>query len=155
MRGEKMDSISEHLLAKEKISEVINNLFIFTDNKDWQNVEKCFAEKVHFDMTSTGEESTLTLSSRQITDMWDEGLRNLDAVHHQAGNLKIDLTKDKAVAFCYGIATHFKKTTSGQNTRTFVGSYNFHLIKSNDTWKIDSFKFNLKFIDGNMNLEND
>ncbi len=150
-----MPDLSDYLLEKDKIAEVINNLFIFTDNRDWKNVEKCFAEKVHFDMTSMGAENTAIQTPRQITDMWDDGLKNLEAVHHQTGNLKIDVSDEKAVAFCYGTASHFKKTTSGKNTRTFVGSYNFHLTKDNDDWRIDSFKFNLKYVDGNLNLETD
>jgi 3-phenylpropionate/cinnamic acid dioxygenase small subunit len=150
-----MDSITKHLSAKDKITEVINNLFIFTDNCDWENVEKCFAEKVHFDMTSMGASNAVVISPREITDLWDDGLKNLDAVHHQTGNLKIDVTGDKAVGFCYGIASHFRKTSSGNNTRTFIGSYNFHFIENNDNWKIDSFKFNLKYVDGNLNLEDD
>jgi hypothetical protein len=144
---------TDFLLQKEKITEVINNLFLFTDNCDWDNVEKCFAEKVHFDMTSMGAESASLLTPKQITDMWNEGLKNLDAVHHQTGNLKIDVSEEKAVAFCYGIASHFKKTTSGKNIRTFVGSYNFHFMKATGDWKIDSFKFNLKYVDGNLKLE--
>ena len=41
---------------------------------------------------------------------------------------------------------------TGQNSRMFVGSYNFHLIKAGTDWKIDIFKYNLKFIDGNLEL---
>ena len=150
-----MENIPKILFAKDKIAEVINNLFIFTDNRDWANIEKCFAEKVHFDMTSTGSERAVVLSPRQITDIWDDGLKSIDAVHHQTGNLKIDVSDERAVAFCYGIASHFKTTTSGENTRTFVGSYNFHLTKYKDEWRIDSFRFNLKYVDGNLKLETD
>ena len=106
-------------------------------------------------MTSMGADSAVILSPKEITDMWDDGLKILDAVHHQTGNLIIDINEDRSVAFCYGIASHFKKTSSGNNTRTFIGSYNLHLLKSNDIWKIDSFKFNLKYVDGNLNLEDD
>ena len=150
-----MSQSTDYLFEKDKISELINKLFIFTDKLDWNNVEKCFAEKIHFDMTSMGAESAVLLSPRQITDMWDDGLKNLEAVHHQTGNLKIDVIGEKAVAFCYGTASHFKNTTSGKNTRTFVGSYNFHLTRTDEEWRIDSFKFNLKYVDGNLNLEND
>jgi hypothetical protein len=87
--------------------------------------------------------------------MWGNCLKNLEAVHHQTGNLKIDVIDEKALAFCYGTASHFKKMKSGNNTRTFVGSYDFHLTRTNEEWRIDSFKFNLKYIDGNLNLEND
>jgi hypothetical protein len=55
--------------------------------------------------------------------------------------------------FFSGIASHYLPNKSNQNTRIFVGSYNFRLTKNGDTWQIDTFKFNLKYIDGNPNLE--
>ena len=148
------DSLN-YLIAKDKIIETINTLFISTDNKDWQAVENCFAEKVNFDMTSMGAEKVEVLNPKQITKMWNDGLSPLDAIHHQSGNFMVEIDNNEALTFCYGIASHFKKTISGKNTRTFVGSYNFHLSKKNNEWKIDSFKFKLKYVDGNINLEND
>jgi len=49
-----MDNSLEYLLEKNRIIETINNLFINTDNCDWEGVKNCFAEKVYFDMTSMG-----------------------------------------------------------------------------------------------------
>jgi len=40
------------------------------------------------------------------------------------------------------------------NTRTFVGSYDFELLKDAGRWRIAKFKFNLKYLDGNPDLEN-
>jgi hypothetical protein len=34
-----------------------------------------------------------------------------------------------------------------------VGSYDLHLVKDDGGWKIDEFKFNLKFMEGNRDLE--
>lgn len=150
-----MADLINNLIEKDKIIETINDLFVYTDNRDWKKVEDCFAEKVDFDMTSMGADKVEVLEPKQITKMWNEGLSSLDAIHHQSGNYKVETHNNEAVAFCYGIASHFKKTISGKNTRTFVGSYNFHLSKKNNEWRIDSFKFNLKYVDGNKNLEND
>lgn len=150
-----MADLINNLIEKDKIVETITGLFVHTDNRDWKKVEDCFAEKVDFDMTSMGAEKVEVLEPKQITKMWNEGLSSLDAIHHQSGNYKVEINNNEAVAFCYGIASHFKKTISGKNTRTFVGSYNFHLSKKNNEWRIDSFKFNLKYVDGNINLEND
>ena len=90
-----------------------------------------------------------------LLDAWDKGLKPLKALHHQAGNYIVAVGGDQADAFCYGIASHFLPTKSGRNTRTFVGSYDFHLIKKDGVWWIDRFKFNLKYIDGNPDLEKD
>ena len=95
----------------------------------------------------------VTLTAQQIVAAWDKGLKPLKAIHHQSGNFIVDTTQNEADVFCYGIASHYLPNKTNQNTRVFVGSYNFHLIKNGATWQIDQFKFNLKYIDGNPNLE--
>jgi hypothetical protein len=65
----------------------------------------------------------------------------------------VTIREDDAEVFCYGIALHYLPNRSGQNTKRFVGSYDLHLQKQQESWRIDRFRFKLKFIDGNMNLE--
>jgi hypothetical protein len=132
----------------DAIVDVITDLFIRTDTRDWEGVKKLFAPEVAFDM---GQPAKMT--PQQIVDAWKTGLAPIEQIHHQAGNFKVNVRGDEADAFCYGIAFHYRKTTSGQNTRTFVGSYEFKLRRAGSDWKITAFKFNLKFIDGNVNLE--
>lgn len=81
------------------------------------------------------------------------GLAPLKAVHHQVGNYKIRITGSEAEAACYGIATHYLPNPSGRNVRTFVGTYDFHLTKTGERWRIALFRFNLKYLDGNPHLE--
>jgi len=64
----------------------------------------------------------------------------------------VKLNDNQAELFCYSIALHYLENPTGENTRTFVGSYDFHLIRQGNDWKIDTFKFNLKYIDGNVDL---
>ena len=140
------------LLEEKYVIETVNQLFLSTDNRDWESVKKCFTEEVLLDITSMtgGEPSKIT--SQQIIDSWDEGLKVLKAIHHQTGNFQVSLNGDEADVFCYGIATHYFPNPTEQNTRIFVGSYNFHLKKINKLWKINMFKYNLKYIDGNLEL---
>ncbi|THB79112.1 MAG: nuclear transport factor 2 family protein [Desulfobulbaceae bacterium] len=141
------------LLEKQAVQEVITQLFVSTDNRDWEMVNAIFADQVLFDMTSLAGGEPVTLSPVQITQSWDKGLKPLEAIHHQAGNFLITVENDSATAFCYGIATHYLPNKTNQNTRTFVGSYDFHLVKVDGSWKIDQFKFNMKYLDGNLQLE--
>lgn len=142
------------LLAKDQITDCVYRLFVGTDRRDWEAVRECFCDSVHFDMTSLAGGEPASLTPSQITDAWETGLRPIEAVHHQAGNLQIRVDGDRASAFCYGIATHFRSTRVGQNTRTFVGSYDFELQRIEGTWRIGLFRFNLKYVDGNRDLEN-
>jgi hypothetical protein len=135
------------------IIEVINHLFIGTDNRDWDRVRHCFAPNVLFDMSSLGAGPPKPMTPADITTAWDTGLKSLKAIHHQAGNHIVRILGKRAEAFCYGIAIHYLPNKTGANTRTFVGSYDFELEKDADHWTITKFRFNLKYIDGNPNLE--
>jgi hypothetical protein len=148
-----METQYRMLVEKDKIIGVINRLFISTDNRDWSEVKNCFSSEVLFDMTSMAGGEPVTLTSQQIVDAWDQGLKALKSIHHQAGNYIVKINQGEAEAFCYGIASHYLPNKTNQNTRIFVGSYNFHLTKEGQSWRIDQFKFNLKYIDGNQNLE--
>ena len=146
-----------HLQAADRdmIIETINQLFIATDQRDWERVTGLFAPNVLFDMTSLAGGAPATLTPHEIVEAWDKGLKPLKAIHHQAGNYLVTVNGDQADAFCYGIASHYLPTKSGRNVRTFVGSYDFHLLKQDGVWWIDRFKFNLQYIDGNPDLEKD
>src|SRR5574341_478974 len=141
------------LLEKDAIIDVVNQLFISTDNREWAKVKACFTDEVLFDMNSMAGGEPATMTSQQIVEAWDKGLKPLKGVHHQVGNYVVTIKNDEAEVFCYGIALHYLPNKTNQNTRTFVGSYNFHLVKKDGHWQIDKFKFNLKYIDGNANLE--
>jgi hypothetical protein len=146
------DTAARSVVERERIAQVINRLFVATDARDWEEVRACFAGEVAFDMTSVAGGAPARLSPSQITAGWDSGLRFLDSIHHQTGNLAIQCQEKEATASCYGIAYHYRRTASGRNTRVFVGSYDFHLALG-EQWKIDLFRFNLKFIDGNLDLD--
>ena len=134
---------------------VVNRVFIGTDARDWAAVRSCFAPSVLFDMTSVAGGESSRLSPEEITAGWDSGLRYVDQVHHQTGNFVVSVAGDEATVFCYGIAYHYRRTRSGRNTRTFVGSYDFDLVRAGAEWKITLFRFRLKFMDGNLELEKD
>jgi hypothetical protein len=146
------DSRVQSLSDQTDVIKTINTLFVETDNRNWGAVKAVFADTVLFDMTSMVGGEPSRLSSQNIVDAWDEGLKPLQAIHHQAGNYIVTINGSQAEAFCYGIASHYLPNAMNQNTRTFVGSYNFHLTKQGQSWAIDRFKFNLKYIDGNKEL---
>ncbi|HEY7682131.1 MAG TPA: nuclear transport factor 2 family protein [Gemmatimonadales bacterium] len=140
------------LVAKDAIIDTINSLFIGTDARDWPVVQEALAPRLHVDMTSLAGGTPSDLTSGELIAAWEAGLRPIQAVHHQAGNYRVTVMGDEAQAFCYGTATHYRANRSGRNVRTFVGSYDFRLVLL-DRWRITSFRFNLKYLDGNLNLE--
>ncbi|MCB9300083.1 MAG: nuclear transport factor 2 family protein [Lewinellaceae bacterium] len=142
----------EQLLAERNILKSINQLFIGTDRKDWAAVEAVFAPQVVFDMTSMGAPEVKQLSPKQITAAWEEGLKDIEHLHHQTGNFEMEIEGARAQASCYGIAYHYRSWPDGHNTRAFVGDYAFQLVLQDGHWLINHFRFNLKFIEGNPDL---
>jgi hypothetical protein len=147
------DAAVRDVIERQRIADVIHTLFVATDAKEWERVRSCFAPSVAFDMTSLSGGTPAQVSPQEITAGWEAGLAPLEAVHHQIGNLSVHCEAAEATASCYGIAYHYRRTKSGRNTRLFVGSYDFHLRLQDRQWKIDRFRFQSKFVDGNLELE--
>lgn len=150
-----MPDATSLIIERLRIEEVINQLFVATDRRDWAAVRACFAPEVRFDMTSLAGGAPTTMTPAQIAAGWETGLAPIESVHHQVGNhlITLDVGGERASGFCYGIAIHYKKTRGGQNTRTFVGSYDFLFRRAGEAWLIEAFRFNLKFLEGNLELE--
>ncbi len=143
----------DDLLAKDAVIETITRLFVGTDTRNWEMVRAALAPRLHVDMTSLTGGEPAEMTGAELAAAWEEGLRPIQAVHHQAGNFLVSVHGDGASVVCYGTATHYRPTRSGRNVRTFVGSYDFALVRLEGNWRISSFRFNLKYLDGNLTLE--
>ena len=138
---------------REKIVETINKLFIYTDHRYWEKLQKeVFDKFVHLDMTSMGGEAR-ELLAREICENWQQGFQDLDAVNHLAGNYIVTINEHKAQVFAYATATHYKKKAKRGNTRDFVGTYDFHLIKNPEGWRITKMVYHLRYATGNLQLK--
>ena len=144
--------ISINLIDNEQIKVAVKKLFINTDNRDWKNVNSCFASKVFLDYTSFAGGKSAVLTPQEITGSWSGFLPKFDATHHQIGNIVVKSDKENADVFCYGTAMHFKKIDSNNNVWIVVGTYDFHLIRKENNWLIDKMKFNFNFQYGNEEL---
>ena len=142
------------LTEREQVVEVLNRLFYYTDHQQWDKLKsEVFDREVLMDMTSLGASKAEIWSAERICDEWEQGFENLDSIHHQSGNYMIEFSGSSANAKAYAIASHYKKDASQGSTREFIGSYDFILGKTKDGWKLNSFKFNLKYMKGNLELE--
>jgi hypothetical protein len=138
---------------KIELTELANKLFMYCDGFEWNKLmNEVFKEAVWFDMISAGGEAK-KLSAADICEIWKQGLAGLDAVHHQAGHYLIDVRENNGDIYAYAVATHFKKAATKGNTRTFIGSYDLKAVKTENGWRLNQFKYNLKCIDGNVLLE--
>ena len=139
---------------REQIVEVVNKLFVYTDDQEWAKLQsEVFSGFIELNMVSMGADKPERVSSREICYRWEKAFKEVDVVHHQAGNYIVTINGEEAQVYACSVATHFKESAKKEKTREFVGSYDLHLIKEYDSWKIDKFKYNLKYSQGNMTLE--
>lgn len=145
---------NQFLADKIELQELANKLFMYTDAQQWEKLlGEVFTKDVWFDMQSAGGGEPKLIAATDICSMWKEGFANLDAVHHQGGQYLIKLNSNEAEIFGYAVAFHFKQNAQKGKTRSFVGSYDLKGIKTENGWRLNHFKYNLKFIDGNASLE--
>lgn len=100
-----------------------------------------------------GAEKAALITPQEICKMWEDGFKDLDSVHHQAGNYIVNINGNNADVKAYAIASHYKKETTQGAVREFIGSYDFQLVKKENGWKISKFRYNLKYSDGNLSLK--
>ena len=142
---------TQEVADKIELTELANKLFMYTDAQQWKRlVNEVFCHEVWFDI---GDEQAQNLHATEICEMWRQGFLGLDAVHHQAGHYLINIEQGSADVYGYAVATHFKKTATKGNTRTYTGSYDLKATRTDKGWRLSQFKYNLKFLDGNASLE--
>ncbi len=142
----------ETFSVREQIVEIVNKLFIYTDERQWDKLQsEVFTQEVQFDMSSLGGPKERK-TAIEICKIWEDGLKEIDAVNHLAGNYLVNIQENSAQVFAYATATHYKESASHGKTREFVGTYELDLVFLEKRWRIGSFKYNLKYANGNMEL---
>jgi hypothetical protein len=149
-----MPASPEALAVRLEVEDVVVKMFVATDERDWPTLESCFTDPFVLDMTSMVGGAPATMTPRQVAAAWAEGFKPLSHVHHQVGNFRTAVSGSTATVRCYGIALHHRSGVSAEEkSRRFVGTYELDLSATERGWRINRLKFNLKFIDGNLELE--
>jgi hypothetical protein len=138
----------------DSIIELANKLFVYTDFQYWDRlIGEVFKEQVRFDMSAVGAGPVKVLASTEICNTWKAGFVGIDHIHHHAGNFIVDFKGEtEADIFCYATATHYKESATKGKTREFVGSYDLHAVLTDLGWRLDGFRYNLKYMNGNKDL---
>ena len=144
----------EDVATRIEVEDQVVRMFVATDERDWAALESCFMDPFVLDMSSMVGGGPVTMSPQQVASAWAEGFKPLTHVHHQIGNLRTHLATGTATVRCYGIALHHRSGIANEaRSRRFVGTYEIGLKATAGGWRIYRLLFNLKFVDGNLELE--
>jgi hypothetical protein len=134
------------------ILELIGNLALLLDARDWNALEGLFTDPVHYDRTSLFGGEPETLSPAELVAGYRQALGNLDALHHLITCHVIDLDGDQATCAANMQGTHVLANTSGGPMWTVGGRHDYRLIRTVDGWKIAALTFTIQWATGNMHI---
>lgn len=130
----------------QEIINVINKMFVGTDNYLWKELEGIFTEEIIIDFSSYNGSPKTKLKAKDLINSWKLTIPGFDSVHHQTGNFIVENLKDDIHdVICYGTTTR----KIGDEIETVVGSYDFAIVSKNGEYKISAFAFNFKYRIGN------
>jgi hypothetical protein len=146
------DPSATELEDRLAILELIGNLALLLDARDWNALERLFADPVHYDRTSLFGGQPETLSPAELMAGYRQALGNLDAIHHLITCQVISLDGDQATCAANMQGTHVLANNSGGPLWTVGGRHDYQLKRTPDGWKIAGLTFTVQWATGNMNI---
>jgi uncharacterized protein len=144
----KKSSMSE----KELVVNTINGMFMAADKRDWPACQNYFVEKPFIDYSSLSTIPGAFVPAVDLVNGWKKLFVQFKFTQHLITNFDVQVNGDEATALFYGHALHHLPHAKGGDMWEVYGTYDVSFLKTSGSWKISSFKFNLKYQKGNKNL---
>lgn len=132
----------QELSDKFSIQELVANISIYGDNKDFKNQVRLFTENGISETISDGN-VILKLEGRNVMEeAFNKFLKDYKKVYHLNGQQTITLDGDKASGTCYCLIT----LVDTENVKTIIGAiYTDEYVKINNEWLVDKRIGNFKW----------
>lgn len=141
----------EVLWEERAITKVITRFGRSLDTGERDMYMACFQKEVSLDF----ERLTGHAEVRIPTDLlkrWADLFLSPTRRHHTYSNFDITFDGERAHAKVYFTARHWKATDHGDSANTQYGWYDYWLVRTTDGWKIQRFKHDFQWVDGNGGL---
>ena len=145
------DSLVKSSTDKIKIIELINRFGMSIDLRDWSSFRSLFTEQVKFDYSSIGEVAG-TLSADEIVNTARQDLGGFQTTQHLISNHLIEVKNDTATANAHVRAMHFLPNEVKDPLLEMGGYYTASLVLMDSNWKIKSWKFDILWSRGDLEL---
>lgn len=131
------------ILDRLAVQDAVNELFRAVDLKDWRRARIVFTEKVNLEMPDLIGGGPAEIPAKEVLDAWARRLEPVQGIHHQTGNFGIRVLEFGAYVTCYVAASRYDP--GQQRTVAYsVGSFDFHLVRQEQGWKIDAMRYKQK-----------
>ncbi|MDD2717096.1 MAG: nuclear transport factor 2 family protein [Candidatus Wallbacteria bacterium] len=138
---------------RSTIIDIVNAIGIYADRRDFEKLEKLFADEVYVDYTSLNGGTPARVKNTELIEAWKKILPGFAATQHLITNHQVTLRYTSAECLSSVCATHYLPDPAGKDTWTIMGFYEHQLSKSTFTgWKVDSLKLTVTMSLGNPEL---
>lgn len=122
------------------ILRVVDDLFIYTDRKDWASARILFRDgPLDVDMSSLGGGGPVQMTADTLIAGFTVGLHPAKQSHHMTTNYHVAVTDDAAVVSAHGYA--WNKLVGDSELWETWGVYTIRLQRMDGCWKISAFRY--------------
>jgi len=146
------DSTVQKLLDRLEIIDVVNQVGITADSRDWNACRNCFLEQVDIDYTSLNGGQSSIIAADDLIKNWRKQLNGLKATQHMITNHAVTLNGDTASCISLFQAQHLFPNNVGFPLWTLGGVYHHQLVRTNGGWKVHRMKMTATWANGNQQI---
>ena len=135
------------LSDKEQIKEIVNNVAMLQDMKQWERLENYFVKKPFVDIKSLSGETPAVISKKRLIDSWRKEIGSyFYATRHFIRKLGVRMLSSRRAKVTTDVENvHYVADRGDRYVWTVKGSVEYILVKTaNGTWKISQMIFKLQ-----------
>lgn len=149
----------QRLEDRNAIIDLVINYAALIDKGDWVGFEAVLTDPVFVDFSEAGVPAA-EFPRAQFLAFAAQGLDGWTARQHISPNHQVvfdDSDPDAAICHSYMYAQHYKKDAPGGDFYLMRGSYDNHVVRTGQGWKISRLIQHISWVEGNPNAlsEND
>ena len=132
---------------KEQIKEIVNNVAMLQDMKQWERLENYFVKKPFVDIKSLSGETPAVISKKRLIDSWRKEIGSyFYATRHFIRKLGVRMLSSRRAKVTTDVENvHYVADRGDRYVWTVKGSVEYILVKTaNGTWKISQMIFKLQ-----------
>jgi hypothetical protein len=138
----------QQLIDERAIITIADGIDRAVDAKDWPKARSYFADRVRVDFSSLTGQPAATMPSEDLIGAWSGNLRGTKTSLHLRTNHAVTFAADRATVISNGYAWN-RMEGNGDPLWEVWGIYEYSLVKTSDTWKVESFTFRATHQRGN------
>ncbi|NEO56962.1 MAG: hypothetical protein F6K54_30140 [Okeania sp. SIO3B5] len=145
------DSMKVETPDEAAIKTIVESVATLADNRNFESLEKLYAEEVEVDYTSAFGGEVELKSPQALMTQWASSLPGFERTRHQISNIKTVVNGDRATATADVVANHYLDKMFWQIT----GSYKYNVVKEEGEWRISQMTFLAKSEKGDRQIINE